>query len=111
MSRQRKADGYIRVNWWEEIDQSGAKLERPLFQQALARCEAGETGKIVVGEGDTGPRRPRARPRTRLRWAPSARAEDLCIEPLQFHRFAKSARAGAQHLGARILGLLSIPHR
>jgi DNA invertase Pin-like site-specific DNA recombinase len=29
------------VNWWEEIDQSGAKLERPMFQQALARCEAG----------------------------------------------------------------------
>src|SRR5215218_4041109 len=36
------------VEWWEEIDQSGAKLERPMFQQALARCEAGETGGIVV---------------------------------------------------------------
>ncbi len=38
--------------WWEEIDQSGAKLERPMFQQALARCEAGETGGIVVARLD-----------------------------------------------------------
>jgi site-specific DNA recombinase len=38
--------------WWEELDQSGAKLERPLFQQALARCEAGETGGIVVAKLD-----------------------------------------------------------
>ena len=85
MSRQRTADGYIRVSrragregesfispevqrkkiadwaklheveileWWEEIDQSGAKLERPLFQQALARCEAGETDGIVVAKLD-----------------------------------------------------------
>lgn len=29
------------LEWWEEIDQSGAKLERPLFQQALERCERG----------------------------------------------------------------------
>jgi DNA invertase Pin-like site-specific DNA recombinase len=40
------------VQWWEEIDQSGAKLERPMFQQALARCEAGETGGIVVARLD-----------------------------------------------------------
>jgi DNA invertase Pin-like site-specific DNA recombinase len=40
------------IEWWEEIDQSGAKLERPLFQQALARCEAGETGGIVVARLD-----------------------------------------------------------
>jgi DNA invertase Pin-like site-specific DNA recombinase len=40
------------VTWWEEIDQSGAKLERPMFQQALARCEAGETGGIVVARLD-----------------------------------------------------------
>jgi site-specific DNA recombinase len=31
------------VRWWKEIDQSGAKLERPQFQEALARCERGET--------------------------------------------------------------------
>src|SRR5689334_7756458 len=36
------------VAWWDEIDQSGKKLNRPMFQQALARCEAGETGGIVV---------------------------------------------------------------
>ena len=40
------------VQWWEEIDQSGAKLERPLFQEALARCERGESGGIVVARLD-----------------------------------------------------------
>jgi DNA invertase Pin-like site-specific DNA recombinase len=40
------------VRWWEEIDQSGAKLERPQFQEALARCERGETGGIVVARLD-----------------------------------------------------------
>ena len=40
------------VAWWEEIDQSGAKLERPLFQQALERCERGESGGIVVARLD-----------------------------------------------------------
>jgi DNA invertase Pin-like site-specific DNA recombinase len=36
------------VQWWEEIDQSGAKRGRPMFRQALERCERGETGGIVV---------------------------------------------------------------
>src|SRR6266545_482699 len=40
------------VQWWEEIDQSGARLERPMFQEALARCERGETGGIVVARLD-----------------------------------------------------------
>ena len=40
------------VAWWEEIDQSGAKLQRPLFQEALARCERGETGGIIVARLD-----------------------------------------------------------
>jgi site-specific DNA recombinase len=40
------------VRWWEEIDQSGAKLERPQFQEALARCERGESGGIVVARLD-----------------------------------------------------------
>jgi site-specific DNA recombinase len=40
------------VQWWEEIDQSGARLERPLFQEALGRCERGETGGIVVARLD-----------------------------------------------------------
>ena len=40
------------VKWWEEIDQSGAKLQRPMFQQALERCEQGETGGIVVARLD-----------------------------------------------------------
>jgi DNA invertase Pin-like site-specific DNA recombinase len=40
------------VQWWEEIDESGAKLERPMFQEALERCERGETGGIVVARLD-----------------------------------------------------------
>jgi site-specific DNA recombinase len=40
------------VCWWEELDQSGAKRQRPMFQQALARCEAGETGGIIVARLD-----------------------------------------------------------
>jgi site-specific DNA recombinase len=38
--------------WWEEIDASGARIERPLFQEAIARCERGETGGIVVARLD-----------------------------------------------------------
>lgn len=40
------------VQWWEELDQSGAKRNRPMFQEALARCERGETGGIVVARLD-----------------------------------------------------------
>lgn len=40
------------LQWWEEIDQSGAKLERPLFQQVLARCENQETGGVIVARLD-----------------------------------------------------------
>lgn len=47
-----KLHGVEIVAWWEEIDQSGAKLERPMFQEALARCERKETGGIVVARLD-----------------------------------------------------------
>jgi site-specific DNA recombinase len=40
------------VRWWEELDQSGKRRDRPMFQEALARCEAGETGGIVVARLD-----------------------------------------------------------
>jgi site-specific DNA recombinase len=40
------------VQWWEEIDQSGAKLQRPMFQQALERCETGQTGGVIVAKLD-----------------------------------------------------------
>jgi site-specific DNA recombinase len=40
------------LEWWEELDQSGAKLARPMFQQALGRCERGESGGIVVARLD-----------------------------------------------------------
>jgi site-specific DNA recombinase len=47
-----KLHGVEIVKWWEEIDQSGAKRDRPMFQQALERCEHGETGGIVVARLD-----------------------------------------------------------
>ena len=40
------------VRWWEELDQSGAKRARPMFQQALERCEQGESSGIVVARLD-----------------------------------------------------------
>ena len=40
------------VRWWEELDQSGRRRDRPMFQEALARCEAGDTGGIVVARLD-----------------------------------------------------------
>jgi site-specific DNA recombinase len=40
------------VRWWEELDQSGRRRDRPMFQEALSRCEAGETGGIVVARLD-----------------------------------------------------------
>jgi site-specific DNA recombinase len=52
VTRWAQANDVEIVQWWEEIDQSGAKLERPMFQEALARCERGETGGIVVAKLD-----------------------------------------------------------
>ena len=40
------------VRWWQELDQSGARRDRPMFRQALERCERGETGGIVVARLD-----------------------------------------------------------
>jgi DNA invertase Pin-like site-specific DNA recombinase len=40
------------VQWWEELDQSGAKRERAKFQEALVRCDRGATGGIVVARLD-----------------------------------------------------------
>src|SRR5205823_13323433 len=45
-------DGVEIVEGWEELDQSGAGRERPMFQQALARCERHETGGIIVARLD-----------------------------------------------------------
>ena len=36
------------VRWFDEIDQPGSKLERPLFQEALELCDAGEADGIAV---------------------------------------------------------------
>ena len=52
IERWAELHGVEIVRWWEEIDQSGAKLGRPMFQQALARCDRGETGGIVVARLD-----------------------------------------------------------
>jgi site-specific DNA recombinase len=40
------------VHWWEELDASGARRDRPMFQLALERCEQGKTGGIVVARLD-----------------------------------------------------------
>jgi site-specific DNA recombinase len=47
-----QANGVRVAEWWEELDASGAKRDRPLFQRALERCERGETGGIVVAKLD-----------------------------------------------------------
>jgi DNA invertase Pin-like site-specific DNA recombinase len=47
-----QANGVEILRCWEELDQSGARRERPMFQEALARCERGETGGIVVAKLD-----------------------------------------------------------
>src|SRR5690348_7637016 len=36
----------------DELDQSGGKLERPVFQHALERCERGEADGIIVAKLD-----------------------------------------------------------
>src|SRR5439155_15952110 len=40
------------IEWHEELDESGAKRNRPKFQEALGRCERGETDGIVVAKLD-----------------------------------------------------------
>jgi DNA invertase Pin-like site-specific DNA recombinase len=40
------------VRWYEELDQPGSTLNRPLLQEALARCQDGDTGGIVVSHLD-----------------------------------------------------------
>lgn len=47
-----KAHELTILDWWQEIDASGAKRDRPLFQEALARCERGESGGIIVAKLD-----------------------------------------------------------
>ena len=36
------------IRWFDEIDQPGSKLERPLFQEALRLCEDGKADGIAV---------------------------------------------------------------
>jgi site-specific DNA recombinase len=40
------------VRWWTDLDQTGAKLERPEFQKMLARCQSGETGGVIAAKLD-----------------------------------------------------------
>jgi len=40
------------VQWWEELDASGARRDRPMFQLARERCARGDTGGIVVAKLD-----------------------------------------------------------
>jgi DNA invertase Pin-like site-specific DNA recombinase len=44
------ANGVELIAWWEELDQSGARLDRPKFQRVLRRIADGETEGIVVAD-------------------------------------------------------------
>jgi site-specific DNA recombinase len=56
--QREKIEGYAALHGHEiaaiheELDQSGGKLDRPLFQHALGRVERGETDGIVVAKLD-----------------------------------------------------------
>jgi DNA invertase Pin-like site-specific DNA recombinase len=45
------------IRWWDEMDQSGGRMERPKFQRILRRIEAGETEGIVVADRSSSPAR------------------------------------------------------
>ena len=47
-----KAQGHEVVEWFEDLDVSGSKLDRPGLQAAIARVESGETGGIAVAALD-----------------------------------------------------------
>jgi DNA invertase Pin-like site-specific DNA recombinase len=47
-----KAHGATLANVYEELDESGARGDRPLLMEALARVEAGESGGVVVAKLD-----------------------------------------------------------
>jgi DNA invertase Pin-like site-specific DNA recombinase len=57
-TQRKKIEGWAElhdteiVQWWEELDASGARRDRPMFQSALERCERGDTGGIVVARLD-----------------------------------------------------------
>jgi DNA invertase Pin-like site-specific DNA recombinase len=38
------------IRWWEEIDQSGATVDRPMFHEIRKRIAAGETEGLVVAD-------------------------------------------------------------
>lgn len=46
------AGGHTIVRWFEDLDQSGAKSDRPGFQKCLAMIEAGELDGMVVAKLD-----------------------------------------------------------
>lgn len=45
-------DGWEVVKWWQELDVSGARDDRPMLQEAIARVERGETDGIIVAKLD-----------------------------------------------------------
>jgi site-specific DNA recombinase len=52
VDRLLAAHGHELVDWLEDLDESGGKWERPRFQEALARVEAGEANGIAVAKLD-----------------------------------------------------------
>lgn len=47
-----KARGWRISTWYEELDQPGSRYDRPKFQQALERVEAGKADGIIVAKLD-----------------------------------------------------------
>jgi DNA invertase Pin-like site-specific DNA recombinase len=47
-----RAHGASLANVYEELDESGARGDRPLLMEALARVEAGQSGGVVVAKLD-----------------------------------------------------------
>lgn len=47
-----KSRGHEVIAWHEDLDQSGGTIDRPGFQAALARIEAGQTGGVIVAKLD-----------------------------------------------------------
>jgi len=46
------AKGWTIAEWHDDLDETGANLDRPGFQAALARCRSGETDGIIAAKLD-----------------------------------------------------------
>jgi site-specific DNA recombinase len=52
IERYAAAHGHTIAAWHEDIDQSGAKMDRPAFGRMMARVETGQTQGVIVAKLD-----------------------------------------------------------